>query len=51
MYSLSQEFQGVFKKSGVCVKSLEVLKTVCLDKDVLYTALITVHTLLKAKSQ
>ena len=33
-----------FEESGSCVTSIESFKTVCLDKDVLYTALVTMYT-------
>ena len=39
-----QELEECFEESGACVTNLEVFKIVCLDKDVLYTALVTVHT-------
>ena len=42
-----QEFPEVeerLEEGVVCVTSLEAFKTVCLDKDVLYTALVTMHT-------
>ena len=32
------------EESSDCITSLEVFKTICLDKDVLYTALVTTHT-------
>ena len=46
-YTCCREFAEVeehLEEGVVCVTSLEVFKTVCLDKDVLYTALVTVHT-------
>ena len=33
-----------FEESGSCVTSIESFTMVCLDKDVLYTALVTMHT-------
>ena len=39
-----QELEERFEDSGVCVTNLEAFKIVCLDKDVLYTALVTMHT-------
>ena len=38
------EVEERLEDSDACVASLEVFKTVCLDKDVLYTALVTMHT-------
>ena len=38
------EVEKHFEESGLCVTSLESFTTVCLDKDVLYTALVTMHT-------
>ena len=38
------EVKEHLEESDTCVPSLEVLKTVCLDKDVLYTVLVTMHT-------
>ena len=38
------EVEERFEESGSCVTSLESFTTVCLDKDVLYTALVTMHT-------
>ena len=38
------EVEERFEESGTCVTSLEAFKVVCLDKDVLYTALVTMHT-------
>ena len=38
------EVEERFEEGGACVSSLEAFKTVCLDKDVLYTALVTMHT-------
>ena len=38
------EVEECFEESGACVTSLEAFKTVCLDKDVLYTLLVTIHT-------
>ena len=39
-----QELEERFEDSGACVTNLEAFKIVCLDKDVLYTALVTMHT-------
>ena len=38
------EVKERLEEGVVCVTSLEAFKTVCLDKDVLYTALVTMHT-------
>ena len=38
------EVEEHFKESGACATSLEAFMTVYLDKDVLYTALVTMHT-------
>ena len=38
------EVEERFKESGARITSLEAFKTVCLDKEVLYTALVTMHT-------
>ena len=38
------EVEERLEEGVVCVTSLEAFKTVCLDKDVLYTALVTMHT-------
>ena len=38
------EVKEHFGEGIVCVTSLEVFKTVCLNKDVLYTALVTMYT-------
>ena len=39
------EVEERLEEGVVCVTSLEVFKTVCLDRDVLYTALVTMHTI------
>ena len=39
-----EEVEEHLEESGACVTSLEAFKNVCLDKDVLYTALVTMHT-------
>ena len=41
-----QKWRNVSKRVVLAsqVTSLEAFKTVCLDKDVLYTALVTMHT-------
>ena len=33
-----------FEESGSCVTNIEAFKMVCLDKDVLYMSLVTMHT-------
>ena len=38
------EVEERLEKSRTCITSMEVFKTVCLDKDVLYTSLVTMHT-------
>ena len=35
--------------SDGCITCLETFKTVCLDKDVIYTALVTMHTVRRDK--
>ena len=40
---LSQAVERLEDSDG-CVTCLETFKTVCLDKDVLYTVLVTMHT-------
>ena len=37
------ELEERFEESGSCVMSMEAFKSVCLDKDVLYTSLVTMH--------
>ena len=39
-----QRLKECLEGSDGCVTCLETFKTVCLDKDVLYTALVTMHT-------
>ena len=38
------EVEERLEESSTCITSVEVFKTVCLDKDVLYTSLVTMHT-------
>ena len=38
------EVEERLEESSTCITSVEVFKTVCLDKDVLYTSLVTIHT-------
>ena len=38
------EVEECLEESTTCITSMEVFKTVCLDKDVLYTSLVTMHT-------
>ena len=38
------EVEERLEESTTCITSMEVFKTVCLDKDVLYTSLVTMHT-------
>ena len=38
------EVEEHLEECVVCVTSLEVFKTVCLDKDVLYILLVIMHT-------
>ena len=38
------EVEERLEESSTCIISMEVFKTVCLDKDVLYTSLVTLHT-------
>ena len=39
-----EEVEERLEGSDGCVTCLETFKTVCLDKDVLYTALVMMHT-------
>ena len=38
------EVEECLKESGICVTCLEAFNTVCLDKNILYTALVMMHT-------
>ena len=42
-HELSEDVECLESSDG-CVMHLETFKTVCLDKDVLYTVLVTMHT-------
>ena len=45
------EVEEHLEESDTCVMSLEAFKTVCLDKDALYTTLVTMHTVRGMKSK